>query len=182
MENTNNTQNEGADTVSAQVNRELRAGLAGEFWKDASVISVYTRTQALEEGMLIDLTEMAAEAGIVFPLAVTQELWATMNAIPASRSWESIEGRSWDVVWMLRVAIKGAAIIDVTGGKNKGVILRNNGIERYGDAKTGQTMIYPMLMSQQIGDEIEMDLRIKAVLGPGDDSRPVFTLMLPHES
>jgi hypothetical protein len=33
------------------------------FWDDAEVIYAYTRAQALEDGVLVDVSEMAKEAG-----------------------------------------------------------------------------------------------------------------------
>ena len=36
------------------------------------VIDVYTRAEAIEDGVLVDVTETAKEAGIVYPTAVTQ--------------------------------------------------------------------------------------------------------------
>ncbi len=39
------------------------------------LIDVYTRTQALSDGVLVDVTETAQETGIVYPTAITRELW-----------------------------------------------------------------------------------------------------------
>ncbi len=39
------------------------------------VISSYTRVQALEDGELIDVSKTAKEAGFVFPIAVTRNLF-----------------------------------------------------------------------------------------------------------
>lgn len=39
------------------------------------LIDVYTRAEAIEDGVLVDVTETAKEAGIVYPTAVTQGLW-----------------------------------------------------------------------------------------------------------
>jgi hypothetical protein len=44
------------------MNNETSKGL----WDDAKVISTYTRAQALEDGVLVDVSEMAKEAGIKF--------------------------------------------------------------------------------------------------------------------
>lgn len=41
-------------------------------WKDAEVISAYSRRDALEDGVLVDLSDLAREAGFLWPLAVTQ--------------------------------------------------------------------------------------------------------------
>ena len=46
------------------------------FWDDAEVIYAYTRAQALEDGVLVDASEIAREAGIGFPVALTRAVWA----------------------------------------------------------------------------------------------------------
>ena len=33
------------------------------FWDDAEIISIYTRAQAIEDGVLVDVTDTAKEAG-----------------------------------------------------------------------------------------------------------------------
>ena len=39
------------------------------------VISVYTRAQAIEDGILVDVSETAREAGFRIPVAVTRSVW-----------------------------------------------------------------------------------------------------------
>ena len=43
------------------------------------VIYQYTRAQAIEDGVLIDVSETAREAGITFPTAVTAAVWERMR-------------------------------------------------------------------------------------------------------
>ena len=38
-------------------------------------ISIYTRAQAIEDGVLVDVSESAREAGFKFPVAVTRTVW-----------------------------------------------------------------------------------------------------------
>ena len=40
-----------------------------------TVISQYTRAQAIEDGVLIDVSKMAKEAGFTIPVAVTAAVW-----------------------------------------------------------------------------------------------------------
>lgn len=42
-------------------------------WED--IISAFSRAEAIEDGVLIDVTEMGREAGFRFPVAVTEALW-----------------------------------------------------------------------------------------------------------
>jgi len=39
------------------------------------VVSVYTRAQAIADGVLIDVSEMAGEAGFRWPVAITAAAW-----------------------------------------------------------------------------------------------------------
>jgi hypothetical protein len=41
-----------------------------------NVISSYTRAQAIEDGVLIDASNMAREAGFKWPVALTTAAWA----------------------------------------------------------------------------------------------------------
>ena len=44
-------------------------------FEDAPVISRYTRQQAIEDGVLVDLTEWSQEAGFTIPVACTAAVW-----------------------------------------------------------------------------------------------------------
>ena len=50
--------------------------------KDDVVIFSYTRAQAIADGVLIDATELAKEAGFRIPVAVTAGVWAECVAVP----------------------------------------------------------------------------------------------------
>lgn len=76
------------------------------FFTEADIISAYTRADALRDGVLIDVSEMAREAGFIWPVAITQGLWATINNIPKSKSCQDVQGRLWDVLWMARLAAR----------------------------------------------------------------------------
>ena len=69
-------------------------------FSEADVIHTYTRAQAIEDGVLVDVTEMAEEAGFVWPVAVTAGVWALINSIPPRfQGIQDVEGRLWDTVW-----------------------------------------------------------------------------------
>lgn len=69
-------------------------------------IYVYSRAQALEDGMLADVSATAREAGIRYPVALTSSVVTLCE--PPKRSHEDFAGRLWDVLWMLRMAMKRA--------------------------------------------------------------------------
>src|SRR5260370_28854271 len=82
-------------------------------------ISVYTRRQAIEDGVLVDLMQpetvsLVREAGFKFPVAMTASAFAATAAeigepLPEG---QDIQGRLWDVLWMLACSIKTACSTD----------------------------------------------------------------------
>jgi hypothetical protein len=121
---------------------------------NAEVIHSYSRADAIRDGVLIDVSAVAREAGIRFPVALTSAVWARCVTVPPGVKCQDEAGRLWDVVWMLRCAIRrsdGALV-------RFGVHVRNDNRERM-----------PPLA------------QLKAMCGPGDRGEPVITVMLPEE-
>lgn len=118
------------------------------------IIYAYTREQAIEDGVLVDVSETAREAGFKFPVAVTRAVWCEVIEPDqiAKRHGESEAGRLWDVLWMLLVAIKAGM--------------------------DGDTVRY-YLIATRAGRQHKVEL--KAVCSPGDTLEPVITVMLPLE-
>ena len=119
------------------------------------IIFSYTRMQALEDGVLIDVSDMAQECGFKYPVAVTARVWSEVIVPPEeARSMGQSEcGRLWDVLWMLFVAIKRS--------------------------KSGQdTLFYELIVSD--GEKQEM-VKLKSVCGLGDEGEPVLTILFPEE-
>src|SRR4051812_2206240 len=73
---------------------------------NADLIFAYTRADAIRDGVLIDVTATAKEAGFKYPVAVTAAVWAECVAIPPGVVCQDESGRLWDVVTMLRWAIR----------------------------------------------------------------------------
>lgn len=119
------------------------------------LIHRYTRAQAIEDGVLIDASEVAREAGLRIPLALTAGAWGRCVAVPPGVQCQDERGRLWDVLWLLRLAIKpGEGVSEVQFA----VHVRN-------DNRSGTPPLVPL----------------KALCGPGDDGTPVITVMLPDE-
>ena len=90
-----------------------------DFWGEP--IHVYTRAQAIADGILVDLTtatddqgqRLCLQAGFKIPVAITRTAWGA--TVEASGTWkptddgetlelkggQSLTGRLWDVLWML---------------------------------------------------------------------------------
>ena len=72
------------------------------------VIFAYTRKQALADGFQVDVTTTAQEAGIRFPVFLTRAVFDAYVTVPPIVSGQDEAGRLWDIVWMLRFAIRKA--------------------------------------------------------------------------
>ena len=72
------------------------------------VIYSYTRAQAIEDGVLVDLAEWARETGFSVPVACTTTVWHEYVVPPdRTREWgQSERGRAHDLLWMLLNAIR----------------------------------------------------------------------------
>jgi hypothetical protein len=69
------------------------------------VIYSYTRKQAVADGVQVDVTKTAQEAGIKFPMFLTRTVFDSFVAVPEGVTGQDEAGRLWDVVWMTRFAI-----------------------------------------------------------------------------
>src|ERR1039458_9449603 len=58
-------------TPTARTYPRFGGSMADEDPVFGNVIYSYTRKQAIEDGVLVDITEMAKEAGIKYPVAIT---------------------------------------------------------------------------------------------------------------
>jgi hypothetical protein len=73
---------------------------------DDNIIFAYTRQDAIDDGVFVDVTETAKEAGFKFPVAVTSNLYSTyINPYPMPVGQDK-DGRLWDVITMLLFAIR----------------------------------------------------------------------------
>ena len=69
------------------------------------VIYSYTRAQAVADGVQVEVTKTAQEAGIKFPMFLTRAVFDAYVAVPPNVTGQDEAGRLWDVVWMTRFAI-----------------------------------------------------------------------------
>ena len=121
------------------------------------VIYSYTRAQAVADGVQVEVTKTAAEAGIKFPVFLTRTVFDAYVEVPPGVTGQDEAGRIWDIVWMLRFAIlrsrPGADRIPVA------LYVRNSNTER------------PRLV------------KLIATCGPLDidDPQPAITAMMPDE-
>src|SRR5436190_23418922 len=69
------------------------------------VIYSYTRAQAVADGVQVEVSKVAAEAGIRFPVFLTRTVYDAFVTVPPDVTGQDEAGRLWDIVWMTRFAI-----------------------------------------------------------------------------
>ncbi len=72
------------------------------------VIYAYTRAQALADGVQVDVSTVATEAGIRFPVFLTRAVFDAYVTVPPNVTGQDEAGRLWDIVHLLRFAIRKA--------------------------------------------------------------------------
>jgi hypothetical protein len=78
------------------------------------IIYSYTRAQAVADGVQVDVTKTAQEAGIRFPVFFTRTVFDAFVAVPDGVEGQDEAGRLWDIVWMLRFGIRKVAAQGLT--------------------------------------------------------------------
>ena len=120
------------------------------------VIYSYTRAQAVADGVQVEVTKTAQEAGISFPVFLTRGVFDRYVTVPEGVTAQDEAGRLWDVVWMLRFAI-----------------LRSRpGVQRI-----------PVALYARNDDRAARLVKLIATCGPLDldEPQPAITVMLPDE-
>jgi hypothetical protein len=121
---------------------------------DKDVIYSYSRKQAIEDGVLVDASELAREAGFRFPVALTRSVWCECVEVPEGVTGQDETGRLWDILQMLRWAIKKSQ-----GGESE--------------------LLFELLVRND--NRQARTVRLKSHCGPGDEGEPVITIMRPDE-
>jgi hypothetical protein len=121
-----------------------------------NLIYAYTRADALRDGVLIDLSDLAREAGFVIPVAVTEAVYKTyLDPSPELIA----EGHS--------LAERTRLLLDVL----------YFAAAVYPDR---EEVHFKLLLVLAPGSPPE-PVPLKALCHPGDEGEPVMTVMLPDE-
>jgi hypothetical protein len=130
--------------------------IAGGITAFGDVIYSYSRAQAIADGVQVEVTKIAQEAGIRFPVFLTRTVFDAYVAVPPNVTGQDEAGRLWDIVWMLRFAIQKTRA----------------GVERL-----------PFALYVRNDDKAAKLVKLIAVAGPVDidDPKPSITVMLPDE-
>ena len=120
------------------------------------VIFAYTRKQAIADGIQVDVSTTAMEAGIKFPLFLTRAVFDAYVTVPPNVSGQDEAGRLWDIVWMTRF----------------GILRARPGVDRI-----------PVALYVRKDNRAARLVKLIAVCGPldMDDPQPAITVMLLDE-
>ena len=125
------------------------------------VISVYTRAQAIGDGILVDVSETAREAGFKIPVAITRTVWERLVALPEGYlGFQDERGRLWDVLWMARHYALRASNSDRVGM----CVLVRDIRKDLRDSHRPPRRHFPIV-----------------AIGAGDAGEPVVTVMFPED-
>ena len=123
------------------------------------LIHSYSRARAIEDGVLVDVSDTARQAGFAVPVALTAAAWADCvawaDADCCRQTPQDESGRLWDVLWMAYLATRR--------GNGSQVTVTLFRVPRGGRSRS------PQAASLQMH------------IGPGDQGEPVITIMMPGE-
>jgi hypothetical protein len=121
------------------------------------VVFAYTRSQAVADGEQVEVSKLAAETGIRFPVFLTRGVYDRFVTVPEGVEGQDEPGRLWDILTMLRFAARGSR----AGADRLAVALYVRNDNRH------------MRLVKLIAACGALDL---------DDPQPAITVMLPEES
>jgi len=79
-----------------------------ELFEDTEIIYSYTQQQAIEDGLLVDISEypLVKEAGFKAPLVVTAGVYDLLKPPKELERWQDFDGRLWDLLVTAKIEIK----------------------------------------------------------------------------
>ena len=120
------------------------------------VLYTYSRSQAVANGLQVEVSKVAEEAGIRFPVFLTRAVYDSYVSVPPGVTGQDEAGRLWDIVWMLRFAIR--------------------------KAQPGQARL-PFALYVRNDNKAPRLIKLVAMCGALDidDPQPAITILLPDE-
>lgn len=129
--------------------------IKGGPWDGFALVGSYSRAQAIEDGVLVDVTKHAAEVGFLVSVCLTVAVWGMIERIPTSGFGREgdVQGRLHDVLWLAFIQAR-----------------RHNRL---------QSLVYQVILPTAGTRRRYVTLVLHS--GPGDQGEPVLTIMLPGE-
>jgi len=127
---------------------------------DADVVHVYTRAQAIADGILIDVSDTARQAGFTISVVLTQGVWTSCvewsDADTDAGVPQDEAGRLWDVLFLAAHCAR---------------LHRNH---------PGPRVNFTLHVVPR-GSRRARSCVLSLHIGGGDEGEPVITIMLPSE-
>jgi hypothetical protein len=120
------------------------------------IVYSYTRSQAIADGVQVEVTKTAQEAGIRFPVFLTRTVYDAYVTVPPDVEAQDEAGRLWDILNLPRFAILRA----------------RPGVDRL-----------PFALYVRNDNDRPRLVKLVAACGPldMDDPQPAITVMMPDE-
>ncbi len=123
-------------------------------FEKADIIYSYSRKRAIEDGVLLDISELAKKCGFKWSVAITSTIYS-QYVQPSTKLFsqgQTVEGRLWDLLMILRIEAR----------------------------KQNESEILFSVYFQMENNKKQL-VKLKAVAGSGDDGEGVITVMMPNE-
>jgi hypothetical protein len=133
------------------------------FSRNLTLIDAYSRKQAIEDGVLVDITELAKTKGFVCNVCVTAAVWAMICDIPENFKWQDKTGRLWDLLNILYYKGRGS----------------KSPVVQFKVHMPHEVTIVDPDKPDSKGIAEYVDL--VSIVGPGDEGELVVTIQLPNE-
>jgi len=137
--------------------------------QDWNIISTYTRAEAVRDGVQVAIPqELSREAGIKYPVFITEKVYNKYIPVPETMKYESSEGRLWDILFMF------AWIARITNSD----ILQFQFVIQLPDI--GDWNKFEKICE---GNRLLREVTLKAIVSPMDldDPQPAITILFPDE-
>jgi len=135
-------------------------------WK---VVSTYTRAEAVADGIQVAISPVITkEAGIKFPVFITQKVYNKYVHVPQGMDYLDEEGRLWDLLYMFALQAR----------KSTSSVIAFEFVCNLPDI--GDWSIYERICE---GNRLLRLVTLKAEIGPMDinDPSPAITIMVIDE-
>lgn len=131
------------------------------FFEESDIISTYSRAQAVEDGVLVDVSATMREAGLTTKTALTRTVYedcvAWTEADTKRQTYQDESGRLWDVLFMARRVVRSLS-------------------------RVGDSVLFQVLRVPRGGRGTRPRLvTLKVVLGRDETDEWTLTIMQPDE-
>lgn len=127
-----------------------------------NVITMYTRAQAIADGVLHDVTDTAKKCGFRIPVAITDTIWRKYIDVDDKPELKEL-GQSTE-----------ARLRDV-------LIVLYFGIRSFPGASQSRRLTFATKFLMDAGKELAYETpQMTSDIGPGDEGEPVITILIPE--